>query len=130
MTEKEPPPPPGGQERGHKIRHMNPRLCDKEDFDGKEPDGASCEGRVGTCSQTHETTLPGSGPWASQVYTRKHSPVCNPENSNFYNQDYLHPDGSITHVSLVDVPTIPWGLIHAAVLPSILYHSGITGLLL
>lgn len=48
---------------------------------------------------------------------REDSPVCNPENSNFYNWDYLHPASSITHISLVDVPTIPWGLNRQAVLP-------------
>lgn len=87
---------------------------------------SSCGGRVGTCSQTHETTLPISGPWASRVYTRKHSPVCNLENSNFYNKGFLHPAEPITRISLVDVPTIPWGLIHWAVLPSVLGHFGIT----
>lgn len=59
---------------------------------------------------------------------REHSPVCNPENSNFYNQDCLHPAASITHVSLVDVSTIPCGLIRQAVLPSVLHHFGIAGL--
>lgn len=80
---------------------------------------SSCEGRVGMCSQTHETTLPISGPWASRV--------CNLEYSNFYNKGFLHPAEPVTRVSLVDVPTIPWGLTHWAVLPSVLGRFGITG---